>query len=163
MWLMVVLGNDFDVDVFCLVWIFYYEMFLKFCFDIKFGVVEIFDLLDWFEIFCVIVIFLLCDKVDFKIGIFDIIYCFYVIVVQGDYLKGKFELDLFLMVVNCFGVDFVICFVLEDSYNGICLVYVVGMMVVMVLDFFDLSDEICFFCIVVVYDLYEVVVMIEKV
>ena len=160
--LMAALGNDFDADAFRPVWISHYETLLKLRLDIKPGVVEILDLLDRLDIPRAIATSSPRDKVDFKIGTFDITHRFHAIVAQGDYPKGKPEPDPFLMAATRLGVDPATCLALEDSHNGIRSAHAAGMMAVMVPDLLDPSDEIRPFCTAVAHDLHEVVVMIEK-
>ena len=160
--LMAALGKDFDADAFRPVWISHYETLLKLRLDIKPGVVEILDLLDRLDIPRAIATSSPRDKVDFKIGTFDITHRFHAIVAQGDYPKGKPEPDPFLLAATRLGVDPAACLALEDSHNGIRSAHAAGMMAVMVPDLLDPSDEIRPFCTAVAHDLHEVVVMIEK-
>ncbi|MET3614570.1 HAD superfamily hydrolase (TIGR01509 family) [Rhizobium aquaticum] len=156
------LGNTFDAEAFRPVWISHYETLLKLRLDIKPGVIEILDLLDRLEIPRAIATSSPRDKVDFKIGTFDITRRFHAIVAQGDYPKGKPEPDPFLMAADRLGVDPAACLALEDSHNGIRSAHAAGMMAVMVPDLLDPTDEIRPFCTAVAHDLHEVALMIEK-
>lgn len=156
------LGENFNAEAFRTTWVLHYEKLLDLRLDIKPGVVELLDLLDRLAIPRAIATSSPREKVDFKIGTFDITHRFHAIVAQGDYPNGKPEPDPFLTAANRLGVDPLTCLALEDSHNGIRSAHAAGMMAVMVPDLLDPSDEIRPFCTAVAHDLHEVVLMIEK-
>lgn len=156
------LGETFDAEAFRTTWVSHYETLLDLRLDIKPGVVELLDLLDRLDIPRAIATSSPRDKVDFKIGTFDITHRFHAIVAQGDYPKGKPEPDPFLTAAQRLEVDPAACLALEDSHNGIRSAHAAGMMAVMVPDLLDPSDEIRPFCTAVAHDLHEVALMIEK-
>lgn len=156
------LGDTFDAEAFRTTWVSHYETLLDLRLDIKPGVVELLDLLDRLDIPRAIATSSPRDKVDFKIGTFDITHRFHAIVAQGDYPKGKPEPDPFLTAAQRLEVDPAACLALEDSHNGIRSAHAAGMMAVMVPDLLDPSDEIRPFCTAVAHDLHEVALMIEK-
>ena len=156
------LGKTFDAEAFRSTWVSHYETLLDLRLDIKPGVVELLDLLDRLDIPRAIATSSPRDKVDFKIGTFDITHRFHAIVAQGDYPKGKPEPDPFLTAAQRLEVDPAACLALEDSHNGIRSAHAAGMMAVMVPDLLDPSDEIRPFCTAVAHDLHEVALMIEK-
>ena len=156
------LGGTFDAEAFRTTWVSHYETLLSLRLDIKPGVVEILDVLDRLAIPRAIATSSPRDKVDFKIGSFDITHRFHAIVAQGDYPKGKPEPDPFLTAARRLGVDPAACLALEDSHNGIRSAHAAGMMAVMVPDLLDPTDEIRPFCTAVAHDLHQVAMMIES-
>ncbi|HWU61256.1 MAG TPA: HAD family phosphatase [Ensifer sp.] len=156
------LGEQFDTEAFRTTWVSHYEVLLDLRLAIKPGVVEILDVLDRLSIPRAIATSSPRQKVDFKVGAFDITHRFHAIVAQGDYARGKPEPDPFLTAADRLGIDPLTCLALEDSHNGIRSAHAAGMMAVMVPDLLDPSDEIRPFCTAVAHDLHEVAAMIEK-
>src|SRR5476649_627224 len=85
---------------------------------------------------------------------------FHHVVAHGDYLAGKPAPDPFLKAAERLGVDPRDCLALEDSLNGVRSASAAGMMVVMVPDLIQPTDEIRGMCTVVAASLLDVPVLV---
>lgn len=114
------------------------------------GIVDIFQLLQVYDILCVVVIFMWQLCVLCKLYVVGLLLFFEVVVISSDVVYFKLVLDIYLLVVQKLGKVFVCCLVLEDLLVGICVVVGVGMMVIQVLDLVCFDDVFCVlgYCIV---------------
>jgi HAD superfamily hydrolase (TIGR01509 family) len=81
---------------------------------------------------------------------------FQAIVARGDYAHGKPNPDPFLLAAERLGVAPMDCLALEDSHNGVRAAHAAGMMVVMIPDLLEATDEMQTLCVAVAKTLHEV-------
>ena len=78
------------------------------------------------------------------------------IVCRGDYENGKPAPDPFLKAAERLGIEPQLCLALEDSHVGVRSAAAASMMIVMVPDLLEPTEELCALCVVVGRDLHQV-------
>ena len=96
------------------------------------------------------------ETVEHHLHFHDLVGRFHQIVTHRDYALGKPAPDPFLKAAERLGVEPRSCLALEDSHNGVRSAAAAGVVMVMVPDLLEPTDEIRGLCAFVARDLHEV-------
>jgi HAD superfamily hydrolase (TIGR01509 family) len=130
---------------------------------LKPGVVELLDHLDAAGLPRAVATSSSHQAVELQLGRNGILPRFHSVVAAGDYARGKPHPDPFLTAAARLSANPVHCLALEDSHNGVRAAQAAGMMVVMVPDLLEATEEMRDLCISVAETLHDVHDMLRAV
>lgn len=149
-------GAGFAVDVFREVWLRHYQHLLATRLTLKPGVVELLETLDKLKLPRAIATSSSLPTVRHHLTTHGLSARFDAIVAHGDYAAGKPAPDPFLAAAARLDVEPGLCLALEDSHNGVRSAAAAGMMVIMVPDLLEPTEEMRRLSTGVLRDLHEV-------
>ena len=123
---------------------------------LKTGVVELLDHLDQAGLPRAVATSSSHAVVALQLGRNGILPRFQSVVAAGDYARGKPHPDPVLTAASRLAIDPARCLALEDSHNGVRAAQAAGMMVIMVPDLLEATDEMQELCIAIADSLHEV-------
>lgn len=149
-------GKDFPVDLFLATWQRHFGLIAETRLTVKPGAIELLDVLDMLRLPRAIASSSSHRMVERHLSAYGLLARFDAIVGHGDYTAGKPAPDPFLKAAERLGITPTHCLALEDSHHGVRSASAAGMMIIMVPDLLDPTDEIRACCHSVVSDLHEV-------
>jgi len=153
-------GESWPFDEMRVVWDRHFKVLAEADLALKPGALALLDLLDELALPRAIATSSSHATVTHHLSSHDLGDRFHHVVAHGDYLAGKPAPDPFLKAAERLGVDPRDCLALEDSLNGVRSASAAGMMVVMVPDLIQPTDEIRGMCTVVAASLLDVPVLV---
>ena len=149
-------GLSFPVEEFVATWVRHFEVLAATRLALKPGAIELLNALDDLGLPRAIATSSARETVEHHLQFHDLVGRFHHIVGHGDYAVGKPAPDPFLKAAELLGVEPRSCLALEDSHNGVRSAAAACMMMVMVPDLLEPTDEIRVLCAFIARDLHEV-------
>ena len=149
-------GEGVLVDLFLAIWQRHFGLIAETRLTVKPGAIALLDVLDMLRLPRTIASSSSHRMVEHHLSTYGPLARFDSTVGHGDYTAGKTAPDPFLKAAERLGVTPTHCLAPEDSRHGVRSAAAVGMMIVMVPDLLDPTDEIRACCHSVVSDLHAV-------
>jgi beta-phosphoglucomutase-like phosphatase (HAD superfamily) len=149
-------GEDFPFEDFHTNWRRHFWLIAGNRLPLKSGVLELLDILDDLSLPRAIATSSSRTTVERHLTSHGLIDRFDQIVCRGDYENGKPAPDPFLKAAERLGIEPQLCLALEDSHVGVRSAAAASMMIVMVPDLLEPTEELCALCVVVGRDLHQV-------